>query len=143
MFSYSRYASIIEHESLKGRNNTVPHRGLFLIISDKYRIFPKPGFVCSAGACSAGGAEASAGVVASPSSVEKWLNEQQFNFSEQEFKERELFSTRQLSFVAAKNLRGHCHVTHFRDICAAASEFDPLPDHFFYILEYNPQSRSA
>ncbi len=78
---------------------------------------------------------------ASSSPVENWLNDE-FNFSEQEFKERELFSSKQFSHVAAKNLRGHCFVSHFRDV-KEALDFDPLPDHFFFILQYNPQNRSA
>ena len=67
--------------------------------------------------------------LSSSSSVENWLNGE-YNFSVQKFKERELISSKTLTYVDAKSIRDHCFITNFRDITEAL-EFDPLPDHFF------------
>ncbi|KAB0343023.1 hypothetical protein FD754_019949, partial [Muntiacus muntjak] len=56
-------------------------------------------------------------------------------------KNRELFISDYVDTYHAAALRGKCNISHFSDIFAAR-EFKARVDSFFYILGYNPETRS-
>ncbi|XP_074653813.1 uncharacterized protein LOC141907971 isoform X2 [Tubulanus polymorphus] len=55
-------------------------------------------------------------------------------------KVRELFISDATDCYPINSIKGKCKVVHFQDI-VAAQEFEPLPDTFFYIFGYNPETK--
>ncbi|KRX15042.1 Arginine-glutamic acid dipeptide repeats protein [Trichinella nelsoni] len=52
---------------------------------------------------------------------------------------REIFISDAVDTYSVAALRGKSHVQHYKEI-SSAREFQPHPDHFYYILGYNPET---
>uniref|UniRef100_A0A5S6QAL0 Arginine-glutamic acid dipeptide repeats protein n=1 Tax=Trichuris muris TaxID=70415 RepID=A0A5S6QAL0_TRIMR len=52
---------------------------------------------------------------------------------------RELFISDAVDTYSVSALRGKSYVHHYKET-SSVREFDPLPDHFYYILGYNPET---